>query len=72
MGAVKAKPKRGESFNRDFNSLSSKRQKKNAQVMPGVNLSDACFAAMASIPNPELPDWASDSSKLPKKPPGRA
>jgi hypothetical protein len=66
-----SKPKRGESFNRDFNTLSTKRRKKNTHVMPGVNLSDACFAAMASLPNPALPDWASDPSKLPKKPPSR-
>jgi len=67
-----SRPKRGASFNRDFNSLSTKRHRKGAQVMPGVNLSDAVFAAMAKLPNPSLPDWADDPSKLPKKPPGRS
>lgn len=62
------KPKRDASF--DFNKV-GRPKKKPAQVMPGVNLSDAVFAAMASLPNPALPDWANDPKLLPKKPPGR-
>jgi hypothetical protein len=65
---VSGKMKASKAFNREFNTLSARRRK-GAQVMPGVNLSDAVFAAMAKIPNPEPQEWFNDSSKLPKKPP---